>query len=31
MDMIYLGVVVVFFMFTWGLLKLCERLMEGKS
>lgn len=31
MDMIYLGAIVIFFVVTLGLLKLCERLMEGES
>jgi hypothetical protein len=31
MDLIYIGVVVIFFALTWGLLKLCEVLMGGES
>ena len=35
MDIIYVGIVVVFFLLTWGLLKVCEVLGEqhtgGKS
>jgi hypothetical protein len=31
MDLIYLGVVLIFFALTWGLLRLCEGLMGGKS
>jgi hypothetical protein len=31
MDLIYIGVVVIFFALTWGLLKLCEGLMGGES
>jgi hypothetical protein len=31
MDLVYLGVVVIFFAFTWGLLRLCERLLGEKS
>jgi len=31
MDIIYLGVVVAFFLATWGLMKLCDKLAEEKS
>lgn len=31
MDLIYLGAVIIFFAFTWVLLKLCENLMGGGS
>jgi hypothetical protein len=31
MDLIYLIVVFVFFALTWGLLKVCERLLGGQS
>jgi hypothetical protein len=31
MDLFYLAVVLVFFLLTWGLLKLCESLLGGKS
>jgi len=31
MDIIYLGVVLIFFALTWGLLKLCEVLLGGES
>ncbi len=31
MDIVYLGVVVVFFALTWVLLKICERLLGGES
>ena len=31
MDLIYLGVVIVFFALTWGLLTLCEGLMGDES
>ena len=29
MDLVYLGVVLVFFAMTWGLLKLCTSVGEG--
>ena len=28
MDLVYLGVVVVFFVLTWGLMKMCEVLQR---
>ncbi len=31
MDLIYLGITVLFFAATWGLMKLCEILDEHKS
>jgi hypothetical protein len=31
MDIIYVGIVVVFFVLTWGLLKVCEVLGQSKS
>lgn len=31
MDLVYLGVTLVFFALTWALLKLCERLFGGGS
>jgi hypothetical protein len=31
MDLIYLGITAVFFVATWGLMKLCEILQEHKS
>ena len=31
MDIIYLGVVVAFFLLTWGLMKACEILGQQKS
>jgi hypothetical protein len=31
MDFIYLGITVLFFVATWGLMKLCEILAENKS
>jgi hypothetical protein len=31
MDIVYVGIVVVFFVLTWGLLKLCEILGQPKS
>ncbi len=31
MDLIYVGLTVVFFLLTGGLLKLCEKLMESKG
>lgn len=31
MDLIYLGITVLFFVATWGLMKLCEILHEHKS
>jgi hypothetical protein len=30
MDLIYLGITVLFFVVTWGLMKLCEILQEPK-
>jgi hypothetical protein len=29
-DLIYIGLTVLFFAFTYGLIVLCERLMEGR-
>lgn len=29
--MIYIGVTIIFFMLTWGLLKMCEVLEDNKS
>ena len=31
MDLIYLGITIVFFALSWALLVLCERLMGGES
>ncbi|MGA2623908.1 MAG: potassium ABC transporter ATPase [Bacteroidota bacterium] len=31
MDILYLGIVVLFFVLTWGLMKMCESLGEHKS
>ena len=31
MDLIYIGVVLIFFALTWALLMLCEVLMGGES
>jgi hypothetical protein len=31
MDLLYLGVVLIFFTLTWGLLKLCEGLLGEKQ
>jgi hypothetical protein len=31
MDLIYLGITVLFFVATWGLMKLCEILQEHKT
>jgi hypothetical protein len=31
MDFVYLGTVVAFFVITWGVMKMCEVLMEDKS
>ena len=31
MDVLYVGIVIVFFVLTWGLMKLCENLGEQKS
>jgi hypothetical protein len=30
MDFIYIGIVIVFFLLTWGLMRLCEVLQENK-
>jgi hypothetical protein len=30
-DLLYLGLTVLFFLLTIGLIKVCERLMEDKS
>ena len=31
MDFVYLGIVVAFFVLTWGVMKGCEALMEDKK
>jgi hypothetical protein len=31
MDLVYVGITLVFFALSWGLLKLCERLMGGEA
>ena len=31
MDFIYVGIVVAFFVLTWGVMKMCDALMEDKS
>lgn len=31
MDFIYVGIVVAFFVLTWGVMKMCDVLMEDKS
>jgi hypothetical protein len=31
MDVLYLGIVVAFFVVTWGLMKMCEVLQQDKS
>jgi hypothetical protein len=31
MDILYIGIVLVFFVLTWGLLKLCDLLGENKT
>ena len=31
MDFLYLGIVVAFFVLTWGVVKMCEVLMEDKT
>ena len=31
MDLVYMGITLVFFALSWGLLKLCERLMGGEA
>ena len=31
MDLIYIGVILIFFALTWALLKLCENLLGGKQ
>ena len=31
MDIVYLGTVVAFFALTWGLMKMCEVLLQDKS
>ncbi|HLF27691.1 MAG TPA: potassium ABC transporter ATPase [Anaerolineae bacterium] len=31
MDIVYVGITLVFFALSWGLLKLCERLMGGEA
>lgn len=31
MDIIYIAIVVLFFVMTWGLMKMCENLGENKS
>jgi len=30
MDIIYIGIVIAFFLLTWGLMKLCDALGEHK-
>ena len=30
-DMLYIGITIVFFALTWGLMKMCEGLGEHKS
>lgn len=30
-DLLYLGLIILFFVLTLGLIKVCERLMEDKS
>ena len=31
MDLIYVGVTLIFFVLTWALLKLCEALLGGEA
>ena len=31
MDIVYIGTVLAFFALTWGIMKMCEILMEQKS
>ena len=31
MDIVYIGLTLLFFVLSWGLLKLCERLMGGDA
>jgi hypothetical protein len=31
MDLFYVGITIIFFILTWGLLKLCESLLGGES
>jgi hypothetical protein len=31
MDIVYIGLTLLFFILSWGLLKLCERLMGGEA
>jgi hypothetical protein len=31
MDIVYVGITLVFFGLSWALLKLCERLMGGEA
>jgi hypothetical protein len=31
MDFVYLGIVVAFFLLTWGVMKMCDVLMEDKT
>jgi hypothetical protein len=31
MDIVYIGLTLLFFVLSWGLLKLCERLMGGEA
>jgi len=31
MDIIYIGIVALFFLLTWGLMRLCEALQQDKS
>jgi len=30
-DLLYIGLTVLFFFLTYGLIEVCERLMEGQS
>jgi hypothetical protein len=31
MDIVYIGLTLIFFALSWALLKLCERLMGGEA
>ncbi|MGD0338516.1 MAG: potassium ABC transporter ATPase [Bacteroidota bacterium] len=31
MDIIYLAVIIIFFLLTWGLMRLCEKLGQNTS
>ncbi len=31
MDILYIGLTLIFLVLTWGLIEICERLMEEKS